>query len=120
MFFLFANEVQRENRSQHIADGLCEEDAVYIPKRREDIQKWDKKNYLPQYCYDNRRSRTVDRLEECRCQHDKPQYRRDAEVDTQAGNTDLEHFFRPAKRRQDLSGEKQHRKPDDTGDGNRK
>ena len=105
----------REHRGQQVADGLGEEDAVDLPHQGQQVEERHQEHHLPQQRDEHRRHRPVDGLEEGSGQHDEAQHRGDAEVDAQAGHTDVEHLLGAAESRQDLPGKDQHRQPDHAG-----
>ena len=113
------HQYNRQNESKSIADWLGGKDSIDPCKGREEIDKRNQKQDLPQERNNDRRNRPGDGLEEGGGQHDKAQDRSNAEVGPQTGDTDAQHFFTGAEGKKNLAWEKQNDEPDDAGNAHR-
>ena len=97
------SQAQRQNKGKRVTDRLCPENSVYPQKNRENIDKRNQKNDLPEGSNKNRWRRFSKGLEKRRGKHNESENRSDDKVYSQSGNTDRHHFLSSSEQEDQLS-----------------
>ena len=119
-FSFFENQKQGQEGCKAVTDRLCDKNSVNAKEYRKEIDEGYQEDHLSQQGDYSGWIWPVNGLEEGSGQHYKAQKGSNAEIDSQASNSNLKHFLGSSKSSKNLFWKNHYNQPDKAGYVHRK